>query len=73
MTVEGIWVTPIMHRSLADARASGGPFDVAVAAALAAGAISADEAERYLSSLSELDRRGAFLFAAMAVSVVGVA
>lgn len=70
LTLEGTRVTPISHRTLADARASGGPFDVAVEAAVASGAITTDEAERYLGSLDELDRDGAFLFAAMAVSVV---
>lgn len=70
LTIERTWVTPISHRTLADARASGGPFDVAVEAAVTAGAVTTDEAERYLGSLAELDRSGAFLFAAMAVSVV---
>lgn len=73
MTVEATRATSIVHRSLAAARASGGPFDVAVQAAVAAGAITAEEADRYMTSLEELDRRGAFLFAALAVSVAATA
>jgi len=64
------WLTPIEHRSLATARAAGGPFDVAVDAAVAAGAITAEEGRRYLASLAERDAVGAFLFASAAVTVV---
>ena len=58
---------------LAAARAAGGPFDVAVKAAVDDGAISSEEAGRYLASLVELDARGAFVFAALAVSTAAVA
>lgn len=70
LDVVGRWLTPIEHRSFATARAAGGPFDVAVRAAVDAGAVTADEGARYLASLEERDAAGAFLFAAMAVSVV---
>lgn len=69
LQVERFWTTPVVHRSLASARASGGPFDVAVAAAVSAGEITASDAARYLNSLDSFDRRGAFVFAAMACSV----
>jgi SAM-dependent methyltransferase len=70
LVVEARWLTPIEHRSFAHARAAGGPFDVAVAAAVDAGAITAAEGDRYLASLAARDDLGAFLFAAMAVTVV---
>lgn len=70
LEVVGRAVTPIQHRSLATARAAGGPFDVAVAAAVEAGAITEAEGRRYLASLEERDAVGAFLFAAVAVTVV---
>ncbi|HMJ77892.1 MAG TPA: methyltransferase domain-containing protein [Iamia sp.] len=70
LEVVGRWLGPIEHRSLARARAAGGPFDVAVAAAVEAGAITADEGRRYLASLEERNAVGAFLFAALAVTVV---
>lgn len=70
LEVIGRWLTPIEHRSLATARAAGGPFDVAVAAAVEAGAVRDDEGRRYLASLEERDAVGAFLFAAAAVTVV---
>lgn len=73
LKVTTTWVTPVLHRSLAAARASGGPFDVAVQAAVDDGAISSHEAGRYLASLVELDARGAFIFAALAVSTAAVA
>lgn len=73
LTVTATWVSPIVHRSLAAARASGGPFDVAVQAAVDDAAISREEADRYLGSLVDLDERGAFVFAALAVSIAGVA
>lgn len=63
------WASPIIYRSFASARAAGGPFDVAVEAAVADAAITREEANRYLSSLAELDERGAFFFAGLAVSV----
>ncbi len=72
MEVEQVRATPIVHTSLATARASGGPFDVAVEAAVAADAVTADEGRRYLSSLEQLDAAGAFVFSAMALSVVAV-
>lgn len=70
LEVVGRWLGPIEHRTLAAARASGGPFDVAVAAAVEAGAVSAAEGQRYLASLEERDAAGAFLFAALSVTVV---
>jgi SAM-dependent methyltransferase len=70
LVVDARWLTPIEHRSLAVARAAGGPFDVAVAAAVSAEAISAEEGDRYLASLEARDAVGGFLFAAMAVTVV---
>lgn len=73
LTLERTWVSPVVHRSLAGARAAGGPFDVAVQAAVDDNAITRDEARRYLDSLVELETRGAFLFAGLAVSVVATA
>jgi SAM-dependent methyltransferase len=70
LVVDARWLTPIEHRSFAHARAAGGPFDVAVAAAIEAGAITSAEGDRYLASLEARDAIGAFLFAAMAVTVV---
>ncbi len=70
LEVVGRWLTPIEHRSLAIARASGGPFDVVAAAAVEAGVVTEAEAGRYLASLEERDAAGAFLFAALAVTVV---
>jgi ubiquinone/menaquinone biosynthesis C-methylase UbiE len=72
LAITANWVTPLLHRSLAAARASGGPFDVAVQAAVDDGAITAEEGDRYLASLTELDARGAFVFAALAVSTAAV-
>lgn len=69
LEVTKAWVTPILYRSLAKARAAGGPFDVAVKAAVADGAISKEEGTRYLESLEELDARRAFVFAGLAMSV----
>ncbi len=54
-------------------RGQTGPFDVAVQAAVDDDAITKDEARRYLDSLVELETRGAFLFAGLAVSVVATA
>ncbi|HEX7135623.1 MAG TPA: methyltransferase domain-containing protein [Iamia sp.] len=70
LEVVGRWLGPIEHRSLESARAAGGPFDVAVAAAVDAGAVTAAEGRRYLASLEERDAVGAFCFAALAVTVV---
>lgn len=70
LEVVGRWLGPIEHRTLAAARSSGGPFDVAVAAAVEAGAVTAAEGRRYLASLEERDAAGAFLFAALSVTVV---
>ena len=67
------WLTPVLYRSLSKAMSAGGPFGVAVEAAVTAGAISAKEAERYESSLAELDARGGFFFAGLAVSLSAVA
>ena len=63
------WAFPIVHRKLDDARAAGGPFDRAVESAVEAGAITAEEARDYFSSLAQLDQRGAFFFVAMAIAV----
>lgn len=73
LRVERVRATPIVHTSLATARASGGPFDVAVEAAVAGGAVTADEGKRYLQSLEELDAAGAFVFCASALMIVAVA
>lgn len=72
LTVTHLWVTPVLHRSLGSARAAGGPFDVSVDAAVSASAISAEEAQRYLTSLEHLDEQGAFCFAGLAVSVAAM-
>lgn len=69
LEVTKAWLTPILYRSLAKARAAGGPFDVAVRAAVADGAISPEDGSRYLASLEELDGRGGFLFAGVAMSL----
>lgn len=70
LEVVGRGLGPIEHRSLATARAAGGPFDRAVEGAVAAGAVSAEEGRRYLASLEARDAAGAFLFAALTVTVV---
>ena len=70
LEVVGRWLGPIEHRSLASARAAGGPFDVAVAAAVEAGAVTDEEGRRYLASLEARDAVGAFVFAALTVTVV---
>lgn len=64
------WARPVLHRSLAAARAAGGPFDTAVDAAVGDGVISQAEADRYLGSLEQLDRRGAFFFAGLSVAMM---
>ncbi|MEJ7584046.1 MAG: hypothetical protein WKF43_08150 [Acidimicrobiales bacterium] len=58
---------------MASARAAGGPFGAAVDAAVTAGAITAAEAISCVDLLEELDRRGAFFFAATAVTITAVA
>ena len=63
------WATPILYTSLASARAAGGPFDRAVADAIADGVITDSEATVYIDALVEADRHGHFVFAASAVSV----
>jgi SAM-dependent methyltransferase len=70
LRIETVKATPIVHTSLATARASGGPFDVAVESAIAAGAVTTGEARRYLDSIEALDINGAFVFSAMAITVV---
>jgi hypothetical protein len=70
LEVVGRWAVPVEHRSLAGARASGGPFDGAVRSAVEAGAVTAEEGDRYLASLAERDGAGAFWFAALAFTVV---
>jgi ubiquinone/menaquinone biosynthesis C-methylase UbiE len=72
LSVAATWATPIVHTSFASARAAGGPFDRATHDAVDDGAISVDEGERYLQSLQELDDRGGFLFAGIAMSVLAV-
>ncbi len=67
--VERSWAFPIVHRRLDDARAGGGPFDKAVQSAVEAGTITSAEAASYFDTLTELDERGAFFFAAMAIAV----
>jgi len=73
LQITATWVSPITHLSLAAARASGGPFDVAVKAAVDDGAVTTEEGNRYLEFLAQLDARGAFFFAALAVSTAAVA
>lgn len=73
LTVTNCRAFPIVHRSLDAARAAGGPFGVAVDAAVAAGAISVAEAERYNESLLALDRHNSFFFAAMSVRITATA
>ena len=70
LTLGEVMAVPIVHRSFAAARGSGGPFDMAVRNAVNAGAISATEGDRYLRSLEELDPQGAFFFAAMAIAAL---
>lgn len=70
MTVGRCRALPIVHRTLARAEASGGPFGVAVEQAVGAAAITEAEAARYLASLRDLDAMGAFLFTAQAIAVV---
>lgn len=69
LTVTGCWALPILHRSFDDATDSGGPFGLAVDAAVADGAISDDEASRYIASLRSLDEAGSFFFAGLSVVV----
>jgi ubiquinone/menaquinone biosynthesis C-methylase UbiE len=69
MEVDRTWPCPILHRTLAEARDAGGPFDAAADAAVASGAVSQADAARYLASLEELDAAGGFLFAALSISV----
>ncbi len=69
LRVERSWAFPIVHRRLDDARAGGGPFDKTVQSAVEAGAITNAEAASYFDTLTELDERGAFFFAAMAIAV----
>ncbi|MDY7102429.1 MAG: methyltransferase domain-containing protein [Actinomycetota bacterium] len=69
LDVTAVWATPIVHRSYEAVLAAGGPFGRAVDAAVEAGAISREDAERYDASLRELDERGGFVFAAMAMTV----
>ena len=57
LSVAATWATPIVHTSLASARAAGGPFDRATHDAVDDGAISVDEGERYLQSLLEPELR----------------
>jgi hypothetical protein len=70
MTVVRTWATPIVYTSLASARAAGGPFDRAVADAIADGVITDSEGTAYIDALVEADRHGHFVFAALAVSLV---
>ena len=49
------WASPIVHTTLASARAAGGPFDRAIADAVADHAISEAEAADYVASLVEAD------------------
>jgi hypothetical protein len=55
---------------LETARSAGGPFDRAVADAVNDGAITAAEGDAYIDALVDIDQRGAFVFAAMAVSLL---
>ena len=57
---------------LESARAGGGPFDRAVADAVADGVISEQEGSAYLTSLTQASERGSFLFHAGSVVASGV-
>ncbi len=57
---------------MAHAFAAGGPFGVAVQAAVEDGAITAHEASQYESSLAQLDAHEAFFFAGLAVVISAV-
>ena len=70
LTVVTTWATPILYPTLQLARAAGGPFDRAVADAVADGVITASEGDAYIDALAEADQHGHFVFAALAVSVV---
>jgi SAM-dependent methyltransferase len=72
MTVDKVWATPIVHTSLASARAAGGPFDRAVTDAVADGVITAAEGSAYLDALEAADAHGSFFFAAFAVSICAI-
>ncbi len=50
-------------------RAVGGPFDRAVADAVADDAITAEEGAAYFASLEQADAQGAFFFAGLSVLV----
>ncbi len=73
LRVSRVWMTSILYTSFNSARASGGPFDRAVTVAVAEGAITTEEAQLYLGSLHDRDRRGTFVFAALSVSVLATA
>jgi SAM-dependent methyltransferase len=70
LIVKKSWLNPIQFRSFAMARVAGGPFDVATDEAVKTGAITAEEGAAYLQSLEDLDKRGAFHFLALSVSLV---
>jgi SAM-dependent methyltransferase len=72
LTVVKTWATPILYPTLETARSAGGPFDRAVADAVSDGAITAAEGDAYIDALVEADRRGHFVFAALALSVAAV-
>ena len=72
LTVVKTWATPVVHTSLSSARASGGPFDRAIADAVAEGTITKHEAGDYSASLVEADQHGRFVFAALAISVAAI-
>ena len=70
MSVTRTWAIPIVYTSLAAARAAGGPFDRAIADTTDTGAITRQEADRYVASLVEADEQGAFCFVALAIAMV---
>lgn len=70
LTVLATWADPILYTSLEMGRAAGGPLDRAVADAVADGVVADAEGAAYLESLAAADANGAFVFAALAFTVV---
>lgn len=58
LTPRRLWTTPIVRRTLSEARASGGPFDLAVNDAVSDGAITMAERDRYISRSSSSTSAG---------------
>ena len=69
LEITATWATPIVLRSYQQALAAGGPFGTAVDDAVADGAISNSDAERYDASLRKRDAEGSFLFTGVSVTM----